>query len=155
MHEKEIVEKKNYLAKADSTDLDFAISPEESKAIYLKKADSAAVSQGQLGNLELMDDHGDIVATAVGDKKKEAAIIQEKEDQAIIDKKIADAKLHDNDDDTLDFSVDAEQAAADEAVIVKKKEFLAEQQEEQGFWNRDHSESLDRIAKRYMKAMGY
>ena len=98
MNHHDIVEKKEILAKEKAQDIDFSISPEDSKAIYLKKCAAAEQSTADLGNLSLTDHDGQVVASSVADKK---IIAQKIEDAKIIDAKLGKEKHGD-----MDFSVD-------------------------------------------------
>lgn len=98
MNHHDIIEKKEILAKEKAQDFDFSISPEDSKAVYLKKCAAAEQSTADLGNLSLTDHDGQVVASSVADKK----IIAKKIENA----KIIDAKLGKENLGDMDFSVD-------------------------------------------------
>jgi hypothetical protein len=150
MNDLEIIEKKNTLSKIESNNLNFSISPEESKAIYLKKLDGAKASQVQLGALELADDHGQLVASSSGDAKQQAAIVQKKkEEQIIVDKKLAAAESHDNKDEVLDFGVNSDSAR--DAAVQKKKEAAAKEEQASQWWERDPYQAM----KGQLKKFGY
>lgn len=150
MKDLEIIEKKNSFSKLDSNNLNFSISPEESKAIYLKKLDAASTSQLQLGALELEDDHGQLVTSSAEDTKQQAALVQKKkEEQIIVDKKLADGNSPDNKDGVLDFAVNSE--SAKDAVVQKKKEAAAKEEQDSHWWERD----LYLAMKGQLKKFGY
>lgn len=145
MNDLEIIEKKNYLAKQDAQ-LDFSISPEDSKAVYLKKLDEAGASAKQLGDLSLTDDDGQVVATTVAQKKDltaqaEAQAVEEKIRQS----KLADAKLKGEAEDDQDFGggLSSDQLSEDEVVQMKEKKALIS--EEQPWWQRDPIAHLEKV----------
>ncbi len=123
----EVIEKKNTIAKAETKDLDFGISPEESKAVYLKKIDAANGSSSQLGELSITYHDGQAITTVA--QKKDLAV---QEEQVIADKirhaKLADAKFEDKTSGDLDFSVGVSlDEVVQDKLMVKQKEAAANQ----------------------------
>lgn len=113
MNDYEIIEKKNYLAKIDQKELGFSMSPEESKAVYLKKVDAANQSVGNLNDMALTGDDGHVVSSTVAEKKDLAA---KEEDKLIQLKKLG--KLDDltsghPDQEDLDFTAKFDEKTGD------------------------------------------
>lgn len=152
MNNLEIIEKKNVLAKEDSAAFS-TITPEESRAVYLKKMNATDTASQQLGTMQLTDEEGHLLAgSAVKEKqaaaivqqkeeqaiiaqKEEQAIIQKKEEQAVIDAKLAAAKAHDKEDGVLDFGVQQDEAFEDK-VAQKKAAYVAQQEQEEHWYDR-------------------
>jgi hypothetical protein len=143
MNNLEIIEKKNVLAKEDSANFS-AMTPEESRAVYLKKMNATDAASQQLGTMQLTDDEGHVLAgsavkekqaAAIVQQKEEQAIIQKKEEQAVIDAKLAAAKAHDKEDGVLDFGVQHEDAF-DDKVTQKKAAYVAQQEREEHWYDR-------------------
>jgi hypothetical protein len=121
MNHHDIVEKKEIRAKEEAKDINFSISPEDSKAVYLKKCAAAKEGAADLGDLSLTGDNGQVVASSVADKK----IIAKK----IEDAKIIDAKLDKENVGDMDFGVDKDDYKYDDMKFEAKDDLWYDAEE--------------------------